>query len=82
MTELETHLLNAFKQLEQQSRQRDQLLANTLDDLSKQFASLSAQLVGLSKPLADGAIQNANLSNQLRALNARIENLLANLNRR
>ena len=68
MTELETHLLNAFKQLEQQSRQRDQSLANTLADLSKR--------------LNEGAVRTANLNLQLAALSARIERLQTALNRR
>jgi peptidoglycan hydrolase CwlO-like protein len=68
MTELETHLLNAFKQLEQQSRQRDQLLANTLADLSKR--------------LTDGAGKIAILNSQLAALSARIVRLQAVLNKR
>ena len=68
MTVLETHLINAFKQLEQQSRQRDQLLANTLADLSKR--------------LTDGAVRITNLNSQLAALSAQIERLQTALNRR
>lgn len=68
MTELETHLINTFKQLEQQYRQRDQSLANTLADLSKR--------------LNDGAARNANLNSQLAALSAQIERLKIALNRR
>jgi len=68
MTELETHLLNAFKQLEQQSRQRDQLLTNALADLSKR--------------LTDGAVRTANLNSQLTALSAQMERLQTALNRR
>ena len=67
MTELETHLINAFKQLEQQSRQRDQSLANTLADLSKR--------------LNDGAARTVNLNSQLAALSAQIERLRTALNR-
>jgi hypothetical protein len=61
MTELETHLLNAFKQLEQQYRQRDQLLASTLADLSKR--------------LNDGAARSASLNSQLSALRIQLERL-------
>jgi septal ring factor EnvC (AmiA/AmiB activator) len=68
MTELETRLLNAFKQLDQECRQRDQLLANTLADLSKR--------------LNDGAARNANLNSQLAALSTQIERLQTALNRR
>ena len=67
MTELETHLINAFKQLEQHSRQRDQLLAGTLADLSKR--------------LNDGAARTANLNSELSALRMQIERLQTGLNR-
>ena len=68
MTELETHLTNALKRLEEQCRQRDQQLANTLADLSKR--------------LTDGAGRTAILNSQLAELARRIERLQTTLNQR
>ena len=68
MSELETHLIHAFNRLEEQSRQRDQQLADTLVDLSKR--------------LNDGAKRIAILNLQLPALAERIERLQTALNKR
>jgi chromosome segregation ATPase len=68
MTELETHLTNALKRLEQQCHQRDQQLANTLADLSKR--------------LNDGAGRTTILNSQLAELARRIERLQTALNQR
>jgi len=67
MTELERDLITAFKQLEQQYRQRDQMLASTLADLSKR--------------LNDGAARSASLNSQLSALRMQLERLQNALNR-
>lgn len=68
MTELETRLLAAFKQLEAQSREREQQLTLSIADLTKR--------------LTDGAGRTEILSSQVTALAARIERLQTILTRK
>ena len=53
MTELESHLTEALQRLEAQYRQRDQMLAATLIDLSARLDASAAQQKSLSSQVHD-----------------------------
>ena len=68
MTELESRLLRALKDLERACMEREQELNVTVSRLTTQLDSCTAQTIGLSEELAKLATSVSTLAEQLREL--------------